>query len=225
MKQIKKIINRFRIHIDRRRNSDLYKIVSPLKHYVFNNFKRKDAFYFPELKAIYYHSPKCGGTSILKTLGEKYEIRRMNQKKAINLKKINFTFARNPYSRSVSSYIFLTPYKVFREKFGIKKGANFEEYVERICKIKDKDSNNHFKSLSEHHKINGKLIHFHFVGKMESFEEDFKKLCGILGIKPIKIKHKNKTKHKPWKDYYTSELKEKVYKRYKKDFETFGYEK
>jgi len=215
----------FRTHIDRNRETDIYKVISPVKNLIAKKIKRKDFIYFPELNAIFHHSPKCGGTSIVETLGQKYKMKKLNWINAMRKNSINFTFVRNPYSRLVSSYVFLMPKKVFREKFNLKKGASFEEYLRVVLRTKDRDSNIHFARLSYQHQMKRFPQHFHFVGKIENFQEDFNKLCKLLKIPSMKIKHKNKTSHDHWQKYYTSRTKNNVYRKYKKDFEFFGYNK
>lgn len=220
-----RIINGFRTYVDRNRNSVLYKMIAPIKSYISENYKKKDGCYFPELNLVYFHSLKCGGTSIHKTLGRKYKYFIINKHKALKLNAFNFTFVRNPYSRAVSSYKFLTPNKIFRQKFGLVENGTFAEYVDKICKIRDRGADSHFMQLSQHHKINGKIDYFNFIGKVEDMEKDFEKLCKILKIEPLKVGHENKTKHLSWEKYYTPILKKKVYERYENDFRAFGYKK
>ena len=42
---------------------------------------------------------------------------------------------------------------------------------------------------------------------------------------PFSSSIRNKTKHKPYQEYYTQEIGDIVYDRFRSDFETFGYEK
>ena len=149
----------------------------------------------------------------------------MRKNDAVKLNCFNFTFVRNPYSRVVSGYNFLLGRESFDKKFKTSKKMKFDEFVKRICKISDRDSDSHFKSLSKHHQIKGKIDYLDFVGKLENIKNDFKKICKLLGIKEMQIQHKNKTKHKHWEEYYNKELKDLVYKRYKGDFDFGNYKK
>ncbi|HAC63743.1 MAG TPA: hypothetical protein DCF68_09435 [Cyanothece sp. UBA12306] len=62
-----------------------------------------------------------------------------------------------------------------------------------------------------------------FIGKVENFNEDFKKLSEKIGL-DIEIPPKSGTsKHKPYWEYYTPSLVEFVAEMYSKDIERFGY--
>lgn len=70
---------------------------------------------------------------------------------------------------------------------------------------------------------------YDFVGKLENLEQDLKYISEVIGI-DIKLPHMGsgftkdrKPKHNNYLDYYTKELLNKVYHRYKDDFEVFGY--
>ncbi len=220
-------IKNFRSYLDLNRKSTLYKILSPIKNFIAENYSQKECWYFPELKAIYIHSPKCAGTTIYKTLGKKYEYIRINKKKASKLKAFKFTFVRNPYSRVVSAYAFLI--KNFDlEKYGILKDATFGEFIQKISLIKDHNNSDiHFKTILRNIEINSKITYLDFVGKLENFEKDFKHLCNKLEIQYIKPIHANMTPHKYWKEFYegNKDFAKIVYKKYKKDFNKFGYKK
>ena len=162
---------------------------------------------------------------MLSTLGSRYKCIRMKKNDAVKLNCFNFTITRNPYSRIVSCYNFLVGAEGFDIRHNTYKGMSFEEFVKVICDTKDRDSNSHFKSLSEHHKIKGKLNYFNFVGKLENIEKDFKRILEILKVEDMEMYHRNKTNHKSWEEYYTDELKRMVYNRYKGDFKFGGYER
>lgn len=216
---------RIRKYIDSNRDSLLYKTILPIKLYLREHYRTYDAFYFPEINAVFYHSLKSGGTSIITTLMQRYDYILMKKREAVKLNAFNFTFVRNPYGRVVSGYFYLlNKQDDFNKKFKMRDDFTFEEYVKRICEINDKEADNHFKSLSEHHQIKNNLGHLHFIGKLETAEQDFQKVCNILRIKNLPLLHKNKTKHQHWKHYYTNELREMVYNKYFEDFINFGYD-
>ncbi len=184
--------------------------------------------------AIYITLPKCANTTIKKeirkiTWGDprltKKQLKRISQGKFI------FTFVRNPYDRFLSLY--LDKVKNFNKdndyirgvcrNIVIKKNITFKEFAELASLIPDECADPHFKSMTELIKESG--LKPSFIGKIENFENDWNILCKILGIKNEGLGMENKTKHKPWQEYYTPELKEKVYQRYKEDFINFGYKK
>ena len=68
----------------------------------------------------------------------------------------------------------------------------------------------------------GKLI-VDFVGKYESLESDFAKICGLLDIHK-KLPHLNKTNHKDYRSYYDKTSKRLVEDFYKQDIQLFNYQ-
>ncbi len=63
-----------------------------------------------------------------------------------------------------------------------------------------------------------------FVGKMEDFQKDYNNICSVIGIKPGKLKRKNRTEHPRYQELYSEEAKKLVAELYKKDIEILGYE-
>jgi len=62
-----------------------------------------------------------------------------------------------------------------------------------------------------------------FVGRYERLEEDFEKICSILGIRK-KLPHKNVTRHLNYTEYYDSRTIEIVKEKYRRDVEFLGYD-
>ena len=62
-----------------------------------------------------------------------------------------------------------------------------------------------------------------FVGRVEQLSAGFARLRKEIGIAEPRGKV-NKTKHKPYQEYYTPETKDAVYRKYRQDFKLFGYE-
>lgn len=60
--------------------------------------------------------------------------------------------------------------------------------------------------------------------RFENLKQGFDDMCKTLQVPHIKLPHLNKTKHTHYTDYYDDETRELVAKKYAKDIETFGYE-
>ena len=117
-----------------------------------------------------------------------------------------FCFCRNPYDRAVSLYAYETT---------IKKLTFLEFTKERLGK--------YFASYPQYYWTN--TVDMDFIGRFESFEDDFRTVDAILGKDITDIPKLNSTDHKPYQEYYCKESKELVEKYYEKDFEVFGYER
>jgi hypothetical protein len=149
---------------------------------------------------------------------------KLNRKQKLYYK---FTFVRNPYLRLLSCYnnkyingcndemkYYLGGY-LYRVN-------TFEEFVNKVIKIPTAIMDRHIiPQFNVIYKNNNCLVDY--VGKFENISEDFGRLQKKYNFK--ELKYLNKSKDVNWEEFYTEELKEKVYLKYKKDFEIFGYKK
>jgi hypothetical protein len=62
-----------------------------------------------------------------------------------------------------------------------------------------------------------------FVGRFEYLQEDFDSVCQIIGIPLQRLELLNRSKHKPYWEYYDDESKEAVYKLFQIDIDFLGY--
>jgi len=150
--------------------------------------------------------------------------RKINQyKNEIEKRYFTFTFVRNPWERFLSEYFYIKKsctecdktefnlkYPTFRE-FVINNGIACCNYAHDFPQID-------FVLSSNHNKLTN------FVGRCEDLERDFGYVCDKIGIPPLKLPHRNKTKHKHYTEYYDDETKQIVAEKYAKDIEYFGYE-
>lgn len=168
-------------------------------------------------KCTFVHIPKTGGNSIKQALelrGEEHEY-----VSSLELPYFSFTFVRNPFDRFVSAYSYLKNGGINEndKRHGdelINKFESFEEFVKNG--IPDQQ---HFKPMS--HWIDGELD---FIGRVERFQEDFNVICDKIGIPHQRLPHTNKSKHKPYTEYYNEATRQIVAEKYAKDVEYFGYE-
>lgn len=82
------------------------------------------------------------------------------------------------------------------------------------------------KKANPHIKLQIRLIpvkQCHFIGKLDSFAEDLKYVCDIIGIEVGELKNKHQTNHAHYSTYYTPRTKQIIADLYKEDIETFGF--
>ncbi len=148
-----------------------------------------------------------------------------------------FTFVRNPFARLVSCYE--SKYHEDKTKNSvslhrnwhdfdyyldgyIREDRGFEHFINQVMRIPYPMEDVHF--CSQYHRFIGSdgqsLVNF--IGKVENLEADYEPIRQKYGFDPLK--HYNKVNYGDWRDYYTTKLAKKVYRKYKKDVKYFGYE-
>jgi len=134
-----------------------------------------------------------------------------------------FCFVRNPYTRLLSCYLD----KIKRNKFqiGKKEGKEigFEEFVDHVCSQEINDMDQHWRT--QYYQTFQKNILYDFIGRFENFEKDFKKILDALNIDIPKFYATERTHATVLKEFYTTEIQAKVFKKYRIDFESFEYSK
>jgi hypothetical protein len=146
-----------------------------------------------------------------------------------------FTIVRNPYGRLVSCYkhkIHPDPkhssnnyYKgVARELSRFEQfygGMTFEAFVNAVCVIPDCQADPHFRSQVSFITVKGRIVP-DFVGRFENLKSDAQHIISKAGI-DSSFPHLMATEKVKYENFYNKELKDKVFERYKMDFDTFGY--
>lgn len=135
-----------------------------------------------------------------------------------------FAFVRNPWDRIVSSW----HNKVLKEnhfKFNeaeLKRMGQFKYFIDYVSRLDIKSCDNHVRSQCALIDLN----EIDYIGRFENFVHDLRYVLERIGIQSDKLLHENKSyrKKKDYRQYYTSEIKEKVYQIYQKDIVLFGYQ-
>lgn len=187
-------------------------------------------------RAIYIHIPKVAGISIESALvGSKVGHSRALDYLAEDAEAFNnyfsFAFVRSPYTRLASAYFFLCSggrnlHDKAWAKLNLSSVKSFEEFVMSLQNEKFR-----LKILQGIHfcpqyrfvcNENGNII-VDFIGRFESLEQDFLRVCSRLGVL-ANLSHKNRTAGKlGYLRLYTDEMASVVRNIYKKDFELFKY--
>jgi len=139
-----------------------------------------------------------------------------------------FGFVRNPWSRALSAY------KYISHKQGIE--GSFIDFLNAAGAYESmRNKRNHREYRMDHLKSqyeflfntrNGKQL-VDFIGRFENLQEDFNTVCSKIGISAIELPHFKKHKgnyKKHYTEYYDSETRDLVEEKYAKDIEVFDYE-
>lgn len=180
---------------------------------------------------IFVHIIKTGGTSIEDFFGgrkiHKYAI---NYKKEIPSNKwknyFKFTFVRNPWDKMVSQYFYIK--KNCREKYV---PLSFKDFIlafdhcgesEYIQKKGVRITYNPIQLPWIMDNLGYPLVDF--IGRFETLQKDFDKICEKLKIQKHILPHENKSDHKHYSKYYDQETKEIIARKFKRDIEYFNYD-
>jgi hypothetical protein len=143
-----------------------------------------------------------------------------------------FAFVRNPWDRLVSCYMSklviagpgfnMRPYG----DVTLRRDMTFKEFAEAVCRIRDEESDPHFRS--QHIVIcddgPGKGILADFVGRFENLEEDFGIVAKRLGLEsnlPETVSSTDLKGLRPYRDFYDGRLAEIVGECYRDDAKVF----
>jgi Sulfotransferase family len=120
-----------------------------------------------------------------------------------------FTCVRNPWDRMVSYYFTPTqnPEVWDRKRFlaMISKAVSVADYL-RLNKGEEDPFGN-----------------VDYIMRFENLADDFRTVCGTLGISPATLPQYNRSNREHYSNYYDDELRELVRKRFAAEIERFGY--
>lgn len=189
-------------------------------------------------KAIFVHVPKTAGSSMrvyfgkrgfeqveyhapdgtnddktgVYTNGTSWRIKRNLEKEWD--KYFKFAFIRNPWDRMVSCWK--------------NRAIKYEDFG-KFLKDYPYPQRNHnliwhtLPQLKHMTDLNGNNM-MNFVGKFENLDEDLNTICEKVGIDYSPLPHINKSKHKPYWEYYTNEQRLFVESIYMKEIKLYNYE-
>ena len=230
--KIKVILLKIHNRLQQIRNLVRYGTVSPRSYVI--DYDRK---------LIYQHIPKCGCTSIKRSMGfgggnvskdKTYHDHGIWVKHKLSKHEKGFfifTFVRNPFDRFVSLYenqYNNNPYRYRdpdRAYYYMWKKKGFEYFIWEICHSSRFNVDEHYKSYYDDLHLenagSNKMMP-DFIGHMENFESEFKPLVEKFHLKPLE--RLNPSKRKDYKSYYTKETARLIYNKFRKDFELLGYD-
>ena len=199
-------------------------------------------------KFVYVHIPKCAGTSVLGSFWRHFNKLKLPPRYShfasdIATQKVSshygkypvgendffsdyfaFTFVRNPWARTVSSWKWRRKQKWAKEKY------SFDTHCQLL---KEKKLIKHYSGKEGIHcwdqcdviKHNiGSVDRLDFIGKVENITEDFQHAMGMIGLKDVDLSHVNKSgEAKPYQEYFNDKNREIILNRYKQDIDTFEY--
>lgn len=148
------------------------------------------------------------------------------------------TMVRNPFTRLLSGYRstilrheavddprrerWLTALGLPRSRHT---AVGFDEFVAIVVRQSDREMDPHWRTQTT--QILHDHLPFDFIGRFETIDDDFRRLLGAIGV-PAKItpaiRHRNPSGASvDLRDWYPDELAGQVRRRYRRDFEVFGY--
>lgn len=127
-----------------------------------------------------------------------------------------FAFVRNPWDWQVSLYKFAQKKKNHHQRKHVLSLGSFDNYLKWSIENKITQQKDFI--------FEGDKNLMDFVGKMENLQQDFNTICDRIGIERVELKHLNKTNHSNYREYYTPETRDLVYKCFKDDIKLFDYE-
>ena len=164
---------------------------------------------------------------------------------AKNPASLRFSFVRNPFARLVSAWAdkfsgkrldsgdpFVEQYLSYRRAAGgAPKAASddsvsFAEFARFASATATRRLNSHWNL--QHDLMDFPGLELNLIGRVENFAADFARIVEQLGpharqCAPVATTHHNRSRHSPWRQYYTPEIVELVAKAYARDFDQFGY--
>lgn len=197
-------------------------------------------------KYIFFHTPKCGGSSIEKILlqnetnltdeafidvfwadnlskeiKKEFFIGKINKSEAQARQHCTTDILKNKFPNKFKSYFKFTFVRNPWDK-AVSEWLYFLK-IKPNYRLEFKNSIQTYPFI-EHCWLQKHFAHnCDFVGRFENLQEDFNIVCDKIGIARQKLPHENKNKRKHYTEYYDDETRDIVAQKYAKDIEYFGY--
>ncbi len=196
-------------------------------------------------KLIFVHIQKTGGSTVdrllrahvedLRGLGARHQFAIRGKKRLEAWDEyFKFAFVRNLWARLVSWHAMIRraekhgrrpQNKLWR--YAQQNSSNFDEFIRRCTDevpigngVRYSFTYNQLDYVTDE---NGGLL-VDFIGRLENFDEDLRRVCGRTGIELETVSHKNRSSHAHYSEMYTPETEQIVRERFARDIEFFGYE-
>jgi hypothetical protein len=191
---------------------------------------------FDERECIFVHVPKAAGISVSKSLfgnlgGAHLSLRHYQKifSRSEYERYFKFSFVRNPWDRLVSAYCFMKEGGFNEEdrrwaEANLAGYADFNAFVRGWVKEANIYKRAHF--VPQYVFLRGRTDRpaVDFVGRVESFEVDFRHVQSRLGIAAPSLHLNTSTDRPPYRNFYDEVTRNIVSELYKEDIAFFGYE-
>lgn len=137
---------------------------------------------------------------------------------------LSIACVRNPFDRMVSMFSFSNG-KNFGDFYGEKNSGTFKDFIDLLYKkwrAKDKSFIGiHPQTMWTHCDFFRPRV----VLRFHSLQQDWESMIASYQIKslPIQLPRENKSEHGDWREYYTSELRDKVLEIFEDDFDKWRF--
>lgn len=185
-----------------------------------------------EKRVLYFHIAKTGGSSIVHSLREQgFDDGVLSDKwLPFNAKMdyftevaenwnsfYKFTFVRNKYDLLVSLFH-------YNKDHSKRVGRRFDRFITEYV-VPSKDEYDYW--IDQYYLTHEKdKPIFDFIGRFENYDEDWQKVCKRIGISNVTRRDNvGSYDHSiPFGDYYTGDLAQMVYDKFKKEIDHFGFD-
>ncbi len=188
-------------------------------------------FWLRDPDCVLIHLPKTAGTSIRKGVWQqRYDGPVFGHIPDDWQHLFKFAFVRHPFDRLISAWQMFASGTSRTPAPKVTRDISLEAFCDIVCDdtIIYDERRSTAKERIRHHAIPQThvfncLEHAEFVGRFESLDSDFARVCDILG-RPMTLPHMHSTSHGPWQDYFTPSLVSRMAGFYAGDFEALGYD-